>query len=275
MHSWNDLENAKLYDEFARKHTMYRETSRDLVELAQTAQATTVVDLACGTAVSTEIILAQLREDATVVAIDASSAMVEIAQRNVPDSRVQWVQADSSEVANYVTDADAIICNAAFWQMDMDATLLACSKALRPGGRFVFNIGRSFLMMRLTPEELRPSKPTFFQLIQAVAILDHGFAPPHSAATSGPRRLRGPLTPDAMQEMITSVGLILDATEEREYENPAEAQLDWISVPVFSDNVLPGMPHDQQLQVIRSAYERFDKDSVSRSRWLMFVTHRP
>jgi len=78
-----------------------------------------------------------------------------------------------------------------------------------------------------------------------------------------------------MQEMITSVGLILDATEEREYENPAEAQLDWISVPVFSDNVLPGMPHDQQLQVIRSAYERFDKDSVSRSRWLMFVTHRP
>lgn len=273
MHSWRDPDNAELYDAFARKHALYRDTSSDLVDLAQADGAATVVDLACGTGVSTEIILSKVREDARVIALDGSEAMLAIAQRTISDARVTWVTGDGSGIADHVTDANAIICNSAFWQMDMEPTMLACAKALRPGGRLVFNL-RQFLMMRLTPEELRPSRPTFFQLIQAVAVLDHGFAPPHPAATRGPRRLRGPLTPDSMKEMIASAGLLLDSTEEREYENPAEAQLDWISVPVFSDNVLPGMAHEQQLQVITSAYERWDKESAN-SRWLVFVTHKP
>lgn len=270
MHTWNDQNNAELYDQFARKHSLYRDTSRDLVALAQLDGAATVVDLACGTGISTEMILQEVSEDARVIAIDGSDAMLAIARRNVDDPRVTWMKADGSELSDHVPEADAIICNSAYWQMDMSSTMLAISKSLRPGGRFVFNIGRRFLMMRLSPEELAPSKPSFFQIIQAVAVLDRDFAPPHPAASRRTSGLRGPLTTDSLKEMIVNAGLVLDAIDEREYDNPPEAQRDWISVPVFSDNVLPGMPHDEQLDVINSAYDRWSKES-EKSRWLVFV----
>lgn len=275
MNSWNDPRNAEIYDAFARKHPMYRETSIDLAELAEIESSQVVVDLACGTGVSTEAILGGIGNAGRVVAIDGSEAMLQIARKRVHDERVQWVNADASKVAAHATDTDAIICNSAIWQTDMEATMVACSKALRPGGRFVFNIGRQFLMMRLSPEELRPTKPTLFQLIQAVAVLEHGFAPPHPAASRGPRRTRGPLTPDSIESMIADSGLILQATEEREYANSAEAQFDWIGVPVFADNVLAGMPYDQQLEAIKTAYERFDRESVTKTRWLVFVARKP
>lgn len=233
-----------------------------------------VVDLACGTGVTTETILVRIDDRGRVVAIDSSKAMLQIAESRVLDERVRWVNADGSEVAANVTDADAIICNSAIWQLDMESTIIACAKALRPGGRLVFNIGRSFLMMPLAPEELRPTRPTLFHLIQAVAVLDHEFVPPHPALSRRPRRAKGPLTPDTVEAMISDAGLVLDATEEKEYDNPAEAQLAWISVPVFADNVLPGMPYEQQRQVMRAAYERFDKESV-KSKWLAFVAHKP
>ncbi|MBW3589958.1 MAG: methyltransferase domain-containing protein [Actinobacteria bacterium] len=274
MNSWNDLKNAEIYDAFARKHRMYRDTSRDLVELARMQPGNTAVDLACGTGVTTEVILERLDDTGRVIALDASKAMLQIAQSRVLDTRVQWMNADGSEVAVNVTDSDAIICNSAIWQTDMEPTLVACAKALRPGGRLVFNIGRNFLMMPLAPEELRPTKPTLFHLIQAVAVLDYGYAPPHPAMSRRPRKARGPLTPDSVQSMISHAGLVVDSTHENEYDNPAEAQFDWISVPVFADNVLPGMPYEQQREVIGKAYDRFDKETV-KSRWLAFVAHKP
>lgn len=273
MSRWDDPTNAELYDAFARAHRLYRDTSSDLIDLAGIRGGMTVVDLACGTGVTTELILECLDDAGRVVAVDGSEAMLNVAQRNVSDPRVTWVKADGVAIADNVTDADAILCNSAFWQMDMEETLRACARALRPGGILAFNIGRNFLMMPLTPEELRPAKPTFFHMIEAVAVLDHGYAPPHPAATRGPRRRRGPLTPDSLKEMIVSAGLVVDAIEEREYENPADAQLGWISVPVFADNVLPGMAHEQQLDVIRSAYERFDK-STTKSKWFFYVARK-
>lgn len=275
MNSWSDPRNAEIYDAFARKHPMYRETSMDLVELADIGGSQVTVDLACGTGVSTEAILSKMDKAGRVVAIDGSEAMLQVARERLHDERAQFVNADASDVAAHANEADAIICNSAIWQTDMEATMVACSKALRSGGRLAFNIGRQFLMMRFSPEELRPTKPTLFQLIQAVAVLEHGFAPPHPAASRGPRRTRGPLTPDTIESMIADSGLTLEAKEEREYSNTPEAQLDWISVPVFADNVLAGMPYDQQLEAIKSAYERFDKESGSQTRWVVFVARKP
>ena len=269
MAGWDDPRNAELYDRFARDHGLYRDTSHDLVRLARLEDAVLVVDLACGTGVTAEAILATSRPSATVVALDGSAAMLAVARRRVTDPRVRWVCAPAAGLAEHAAEADAIVCNSAFWQVDMDAALAAAARTLRPGGRLAFNIGRQFLMLPLTPEELRPARPTLHHLIEAVAILDHGFVPSRRALSRG-----RPLTPDTVAEMIRRAGLILDRTETLEYENPPEAQLAWVSVPIFADNVLPGMPHDQQLQVIKKAYARFDK-TPARSVWMAWVAHSP
>lgn len=85
MTGWDDPHNAELYDRFARNHGMYRETSRDLVKLARLDDAALVVDLACGTGVTTQAILDRVQESANVVALDGSEAMLAIARRRVTD----------------------------------------------------------------------------------------------------------------------------------------------------------------------------------------------
>lgn len=220
MSSWNDPRNAEIYDTFTRKHPMYRETSRDLVQLAELEMAEIAVDLACGTGVSTDTILERLGDSGRIIALDGSEAMLQIAKRRISDARVRWVKADGSDIAKHVTDANVIICNSAIWQMEMEPTIIACAKALRPGGRLVFNVGRRFLMMPLTPEEMRPINPSLFQLIQAVAVPEHGFALPHPALSRGSRKTWGLLTPESVDRMIAGAGLVLDATERNTTTRP-------------------------------------------------------
>jgi SAM-dependent methyltransferase len=273
MHSWNDPQNAELYDLFTRKHRLYRDTSDDLVDLARIQNAALVVDLACGTGVSTEVILERLDSTARVIAIDGSEAMLQIARRRVPDPRVRWVIADGAEIAAHAREADAILCNSAIWQTDMDRTISACARALRSGGRLVFNIGRGYIGGQRYSEEPAAAKPTFLQLMQAVAACDHGFVAPATAPRATRSRKR--LTYEIVEEMIRNAGLVLDSREDKVYDEPAEAQLDWFSVPVFADAVLPGMPYDQQRKVIATAYERFDKSSARQRRMVATVAHKP
>lgn len=273
MHSWNDARNAELYDLFTRKHRLYPDTSRDLVDLAKIQNSRLVVDLACGTGVATEAILERLGPAARVVAIDGSPAMLQVAQRRVPDARVRWVIADGSGIAVHVQEADAILCNSAIWQMEMAETLFACAQALRPGGRLVFNIGRGYLRDLPVEREPQPAKPTLPQIMLAIAVRDHGYAPP--ATASKPTSARARLTLDGIEKLLTDAGLVPDATEEKGYDEPAEALLDWFSVPVFSDNVLIGMPYEQQRIVIAEAYQRFDKDSTRTRKLFLFAAHKP
>lgn len=131
---WDDPHNAEWYDDFARKHDLYRDTSHDLVELAALTDVNLVIDLACGTGVTTEAILERVGAGTEVVGIDGSEAMLDIA---------------------------------------------------------------------------RP-----------------------------------------------------------------ESQLAWLRVPVFAQNVLPGMPHEEQLAVLDKAYERFDKTQDGKNLWMVFVARK-
>ena len=268
MTGWDDPRNAELYDRFARDYGLYRDTSRDLVQLARIEAATLVIDLACGTGVTTEEILARARQSTNVVALDRSEAMLAIARRRVSDQRVRWVCSAAVDLAEHAHDADAIICNSAIWQLGIEPTIVAAARSLWVGGRLAFNVGSPFLTLPSPAEELRPATPTFYHLIRAVAVLDYGFVPPHPA-----RSQERPLTRDAVVAMIVRAGLMLDQTETLEYDSPPEAQLARLRVPIFVDNVLPGMAYDQQLEVIEKAFERFDRAHL-RIVWMAFVAHR-
>ena len=40
---------------------------------------------------------------------------------------------------------DAVVCNSAIWQTDVQASAAAVRRVLRPGGRFVFNLAAAML----------------------------------------------------------------------------------------------------------------------------------
>jgi ubiquinone/menaquinone biosynthesis C-methylase UbiE len=262
---WNDARTAELYDDFTRRFPMYDETSRDLVDLAGVADAATIVDLACGTGATTRAVLEAAPPHANVVAIDGSQAMLDVAARSITDDRVTFVHADATGLTDLASGIDAIVCNSAIWQTDMRAVFAAAAQVLRPGGRFAFNISRQFMIMPFTEDETSQTKPSIWDYAQAIAVLDHDYVQPMRGG-------RGrPLSREIVEELLTDAGLQLATFEIRSYEATVEQDAAWLKVPVFADNIIYGMPYEQQAEVIDRAYERADKTAAAPRRWGCFV----
>jgi ubiquinone/menaquinone biosynthesis C-methylase UbiE len=273
---WASAENASRYAEFTRRYPLYQRTSQDLVGLLALENASLVVDLACGTGATTEVLLETLSDDARVIAVDGSEAMQAVARQRITDRRVSWVTArlESFDTASdQLTQVDAVICNSAIWQSDLAATFAAVRNVLRAGGGLAFNIASRFMRLEqpATPEE-RHVTPSLFELMHAVAVYDYGLAPP---PPSGPRRLRP--TVDQLGELLAAAGLRMRHTEVFEYEEPADASYAWLKVPVFTEWGFGTLPYEQRMAALDKAYRRLREleqangTTTRRTRWLAVV----
>jgi trans-aconitate methyltransferase len=105
-----------------------------VVELLDPQPAERILDLGCGDGVLTEKIA---RLGATVVAVDAAPDMVEAAKARGLDARVIPGQSLAFE-----GEFDAVFSNAALhWMRPQEAVLDGVRRALKPGGRFVAEMG--------------------------------------------------------------------------------------------------------------------------------------
>jgi SAM-dependent methyltransferase len=264
---WDSPENAAAYARFCREFPMYRDTSATLADLAGLETADLVVDLACGTGVTTRAILDRLPPTGRVLALDGSEAMLAVARGEVVEPRVRWVHARAETLADHVDrPADAVVCNSAFWQMDMPAVARAASTVLRPGGMFVFNIGGEFLDMPVVDDQR--STPTLFELMCAATVLHHGFVP-----RLPPRR--PPHSPDSIVSLLEAAGFEAEPTRIIELVHGPESDRAWLSVPAFTDRRFPGLSYEQRMDALATAYERVDRSLRRRTPWAVFVGRSP
>jgi len=104
------------------------------VELLAAVAGERILDLGCGDGVLTEALVAR---GCAVVGVDASAAQVEAARRRGLDARV----ADGQQLA-FDREFDAVFSNAAMhWMTEPDRVIAGVWRALRPGGRFVGELG--------------------------------------------------------------------------------------------------------------------------------------
>ena len=108
----------------------------DLVELLDPRPGERVLDAGCGTGQLT----ARIAESgAGVVGIDNSPEMVDTAGRNYPGLRFETV--DVRDLP-YRAEFDAVFSNAVLhWVLPPEAAVEAIRRALKPGGRFVAELG--------------------------------------------------------------------------------------------------------------------------------------
>jgi trans-aconitate 2-methyltransferase len=101
----------------------------------------TAIDAGCGTGKITELLL-QYLPDGTVLAVDASAAMVEAArERFAGDGRVRVEQQDLVQL-QVERPVDLVFSTATFhWIQDHERLFGRLARALKPGGRLVVQCG--------------------------------------------------------------------------------------------------------------------------------------
>jgi trans-aconitate methyltransferase len=127
--SWD----TELYE--ARHHFVWR-LGEGVVELLQPRAGERILDLGCGPGQLTKKIA---ESGAEVIGLDASPEMIGQARRNYPELRFVLQDAAGMQFEN---EFDAVFSNAALhWMLDPASVVGGVARALRPGGRFVLEMG--------------------------------------------------------------------------------------------------------------------------------------
>jgi trans-aconitate methyltransferase len=119
---------------YAKHGRFVSDLGSGVVELLEPRAGERILDLGCGDGALTEKLVAA---GAEVIAVDASEEQVAAARARGLDARVV-----RGEALPFAAEFDAVFSNAALhWMRDADAVLASVHRALRPGGRFVAEMG--------------------------------------------------------------------------------------------------------------------------------------
>lgn len=183
-------------DSYDGDHSFVYEYGEGVVDLLGPEPDERILDLGCGTGHLTRRIA---DSGAEVIGLDSSESMLESARREHPDLTFRHGDARS-----FTDDRpfDAVFSNAALhWIPEQDAVLTAVATALKPGGRFVAELGGDgnvAAVVGAVSEELRErgyeaSNPWYFPTVgeYTTKLEAHGFKPRHVALFDRPTVLEG------------------------------------------------------------------------------------
>jgi SAM-dependent methyltransferase len=266
---WNQDTTADAYAAFTRRFPMYGATSRDLARRADLAGSRLVVDLCSGAGATAEAILDLVPPQARVISLDNAAAMQRVGRRILTDPRLTWVTASAEDLGDHVPGlADAVLCNSAIWKTHVPQVFAAVRQILRPGGRFVFNIGGGFAGVRHRDETSAHTGPSLNSLVHQIAARDYGYAPPPVA--EGPPKL--PL--EAVTECLSTAGMsVLDTEIIAQHSTVAEKKA-WLSIPVFA-RPDGEFTHVQRMDILDRAYSLTTPEAPTVTSWLVVVAQRP
>lgn len=130
-------ESAGIYDSFEAKHRLFEDLTKRLCELNAPLLPKRILDVGCGTGISTLCIYNSLKKKPIVYAIDISEAMLIKARIRFKGKKgVYFIRGDAEKLANYFHEAfDAVFYTASIFLLPdfRESINQACSLILPKG----------------------------------------------------------------------------------------------------------------------------------------------
>ncbi len=254
--TWLEAETARRYKIFAEKTTMYQELSQVMVELAGIEPGMRILDLGCGTGVTTQAVLQALGDRGQVYALDISEAMLAVAREQITSERVTFLQADAAACADLIPEPlDRVVCNSVFWQLQAKPQVMAeLHRGLAPEGQFVFNVPEPYFIFKHLP---RSSKVSI--LFEQLAAEQYGV---------GRQDLR------TIEVFLNHHQFELVAKKMVERTRSAAETYLFMQIPVATAWMEPPLPYETRLALLEAAWQLAQPDQNTRQRW-MYLVARP
>jgi len=242
---WSGSRTAAQYDSFAHRFSMYRVTSTDLIDHLGVGADAKLVDIACGTGVSTNIALQRLDQEGIVWAVDASEPMLSFARTRILDQRVRWRLGRALDLERLTEGhLDNAVCNSAIWQLgELFKVLAAVRAVLRRGGQFACNWPQSFIADTPPGGAVRGQGFPLLDVARRHGLVDESGFRPYTRPTR-----------EEITSTIEKAGFEMVEHWWLPQTNSPEATYEWWKVPAFSDWFLGHVPQEQRLELVDEAW---------------------
>lgn len=223
-----------------------------MVQLAEIEPGMNVLDLGCGTGVTTQAVLQALGESGQVHALDISAPMLAVAREQVASNRVSFIEADAAATGLPDQSIERIVCNSVFWQFRHKSEVLAeLRRVLRPAGRFVFNAPEPYFMFEAIPRSKRVSV-----LFEQLAAEQYGV---------GRQDLR------SIEVFLRNCGFEIVGQQMLERTRSAAESYLFMQIPVATAWMEPPLDYETRLTLLEEARQLADPTPSSKQRWMYFV----
>jgi SAM-dependent methyltransferase len=256
---WDHPDTARYYEAFCGSHDRYRAANRALAANASIQPGLAILDVAAGTGRTAEAILPWLGPGGRIICLERAAAMRAVGERRLRDPRVQWVDDDPCDPAQF----DRIVCGAAIWQLlPLETTLERWTRLLAPEGAICFNIPALYLGH---PDPAGGGADPW--LLELGARIARGCSEPTDPSEPLP-------TEDAIDAQLRETGLFVTRWSDRIRLCQA-AYRDWLKVPPVTSGWLRELTADQRATRIDEAYRTVDPASWRWETWLGWTAWKP
>lgn len=134
---WNFDQSAGIYDQFEEKHKLFQKLTEKLCELNAPFSPKRILDVGCGTGISTLCIYKSLPKKPIIYAIDISEAMLFRARERMKGKKkIYFVLGDAERLSHYFHEAfDAVFYTASIFLLpNFRESISQACRLILPGG---------------------------------------------------------------------------------------------------------------------------------------------
>jgi ubiquinone/menaquinone biosynthesis C-methylase UbiE len=249
---WNT--SAEMYSVESEKISFYKVTNQQLIAAGQIQPGMTVVDLACGSGLTTRTILSKIGEKCTIYAVDFAKEMLRQARQVISSHAVHFIHASADDFSRHIPEpVDCVFCNAAFWHFpDANAVLSEIHTILKTTGRFLFNLpDQQFDFGDGLWSQMALAVADCLQQPQKNETLQYSYRTIEALATGNGFRIVD----------FKTIGIPLRP----------EDLIRFYSIPHIGARRFPGVSLTEKYQILTKAFSVLSPDEALYYRWAQFV----